>query len=1036
MSSYNIPEVTKLCTLSEDALDINRQAQVEHLSSIAEMDIEQAKAFYARNHVTDGMTTFLRGALKRMHNGDGQGIYELRQAMGGGKTHNMIMLGLLSRFPQLASLLPEDITEGVEPAEARIAVVNGRSVKHHLMGDIALQLNGDSFSDHWTGTPEAMSEQDWMDLIGDQPTLIMLDELPPYLAQARTRALGGGTLLDVLTYTISNLLSAAMKLPRTVVVIGSLDAAYTDAGEALDDIYTSAITDLKKETERGAKSITPVDLNTGEIYDILRKRLFSSLPERDGEEVGRVIDAYAGAFEEAIKGKAIAKSAEVLADEIHDSYPFHPGYKDILALFKENPKFRQTRGLIEFTSNLLRSVWNDDQREHFLISAQYLDFADVRTRDQVKDIEKSLESALTTDVYDRDGGAHAQSIADSTGDPAAMEVATLIFISSLSDNIDGIRGLRVDDIMEYLVAPGRDPSSFRQAFEQLQKNCWYLHTKDGERFYFSDVANVRKQVEDKMSKIQQDQIDDEMRRRLTDCFEPKRKTAYQDLLVLPRREDISITAGKRTCIVLSPDAKAPPETAMKIFAEETFKNNFCVVSSDGSQMAKAEDSIRRIIAIAFVSNQVSDSRHVAELEAEAGEAVRNFITEVKALFNTVWYPASGQLRQTTLEFEPVPGNTSINGESAIEKALENIKLREVEEGTMKALIAQAQDYLFKDEKRLKWDAIQQRAAHDSRWPWLPPRGLDQIKAEALRQERWSEENGLVDIDPAPPKPMLKVIDARWKDNDGIYEIELLPTNTGKDIEIQAADSKDGFDAAVKVEGRIHATDKVEQWFKVRDLAKGEESDPVRWTGEIRLAYQPREHGDKWLVELEAKPAARIRWNTTGAGADSLENKTYDGTPIEIDGSQRSTLYVFADKGSISERKEFRLDAIGGKGGSATPTIPEGPVRLTKEIGLGSKGQVVKALQNLKAETGVKLSSMTITVGEGETRLQVRTGRDIGMTPDAVEVLIEALVAASGNADSDILLAIKQSSYPDYHLLAKFMKDMGIDFNARDIEKEG
>ena len=113
MNSYNIPEVTKLCTLSEDALDINRQAQVEHLSSIAEMDIDQAKAFYARNHVTDGMTTFLRGALKRMHNGDGQGIYELRQAMGGGKTHNMIMLGLLSRFPQLASLLPEDITEGV-----------------------------------------------------------------------------------------------------------------------------------------------------------------------------------------------------------------------------------------------------------------------------------------------------------------------------------------------------------------------------------------------------------------------------------------------------------------------------------------------------------------------------------------------------------------------------------------------------------------------------------------------------------------------------------------------------------------------------------------------------------------------------------------------------------------------------------------------------------------------------------------------------------------------------------------------------------
>lgn len=1036
MSSYNIPEVTKLCKLSSDALDIDRQGQVEHLSSIAEMDIEQAKAFYARNHVTDGMTTFLRGALKRMHTGSGQGIYELRQAMGGGKTHNMIMLGLLSRFPQLANLLPNDITEGISPAEARIAIVNGRNINYHLMGDIALQLDGDAFSSHWNGTPEAMNEQEWMKLIGDQPTLIMLDELPPFLAKERTIPAGAGTRLDMHTYSISNLLSAVMKLPRTVVVIGSLDAAYDDAGEALDDIYTSAIADLKKETERGAKSITPVDLNTGEIYDILRKRLFADLPDRDGEEVGRVIDAYSGAFEEAIKGKAIAKSAEVLADEIHDSYPFHPGYKDILALFKENPKFRQTRGLIEFTSNLLRSVWNDEKREHFLIGAQYLDFADVRTRDQVKDIEKSLESALATDVYDRDGSAHAQSIADSTGDPAAMEVATLIFISSLSDNTDGIRGLRVDDIMEYLVAPGRDPSEFKQAFEQLQKGCWYLHTKDGERFFFSDVANVRKQVEDKMSKIQQDQIDDEMRRRLTDCFEPKRKTAYQDLLVLPRREDISITAGRRTCIVLSPDAKAPPETAMKIFAEETFKNNFCVVSSDGSQMAKAEDSIRRIIAIAFVKNQVSDTRHAAELEADESEAIRNFITEVKALFNTVWYPASGQLRQTTLEFEPVPGNTSINGENAIEKALDKIKLREVDETSTKALIAQAQDYLFQDQKRVKWDAIQQRAAHDSRWPWLPPRGLEQIKAEALRQERWSEENGLVDIDPAPPKPTIKVIDSRWKDNDGVYEIELLTTNTGKDIEIQAADGKDAFDLAKQVEGRMHTTDKVEQWFRVRDLEKDEVSDPVRWVGEIRLAYQPREHGDKWLVELEARPSARIRWNITGAGSDSLENKEYDGTPIEIDGSERRTIYVFADKGSISERKEFRLDAIGGKGASAAPTIPEGPVRLNKEVGLSSKGQVVKALQNLKAESGVSLSALTVTVGEGDARLQVRTGRDLAMTPSDVEVLLDALVAASGNADSEVILQIKQSSYPDYHLLSKFMKDMGIDFNARDIEKEG
>jgi hypothetical protein len=35
-----------------------------------------------------------------------------------------------------------------------------------------------------------------------------------------------------------------------------------------------------------------------------------------------------------------------IADEIAASYPFHPSFKHILALFKENERFRQTRGLM------------------------------------------------------------------------------------------------------------------------------------------------------------------------------------------------------------------------------------------------------------------------------------------------------------------------------------------------------------------------------------------------------------------------------------------------------------------------------------------------------------------------------------------------------------------------------------------------------------------------------------------------------------------------------------------------------------------
>lgn len=45
-----------------------------------------------------------------------------------------------------------------------------------------------------------------MGLIGEDLTLILLDELPPYFKNAITQQVGGGTLADVTTYAVSNLL--------------------------------------------------------------------------------------------------------------------------------------------------------------------------------------------------------------------------------------------------------------------------------------------------------------------------------------------------------------------------------------------------------------------------------------------------------------------------------------------------------------------------------------------------------------------------------------------------------------------------------------------------------------------------------------------------------------------------------------------------------------------------------------------------------------------------------------------------------------
>lgn len=140
-SGYNIPLVTSVCDISSDVFSMSRSEQVEHLSSIGDADIAAAKAFYARNHVTSGMSEFLQGALKRLAGRSQQAVFELRQAMGGGKTHNMIALGLLARFPELREQLPDAITAGMSDEPAVIATVNGRDVRNFIWGDIAEQLS-------------------------------------------------------------------------------------------------------------------------------------------------------------------------------------------------------------------------------------------------------------------------------------------------------------------------------------------------------------------------------------------------------------------------------------------------------------------------------------------------------------------------------------------------------------------------------------------------------------------------------------------------------------------------------------------------------------------------------------------------------------------------------------------------------------------------------------------------------------------------------------------------------------------------------
>lgn len=1031
-TGFNLPTVKDLCELSPDALDLNRSEQVEHLSSIKDATLEDAKKFFARNHVTGGMEEFLQGAVRRLSGQSPQAVFELRQAMGGGKTHNMIALGLLARFPELRDLLPVSISEAVGDEPAIIASIHGRDIDRtkFLWGDIAEQLErADDFRDHWVNGPVEMSEGDWMRLIGDRPTLILLDELPPYLAMAHTKPVGEGTLLDLMKYSLANLFSAAMKLKRCVVVIASLEAAYDDARRILG----AQLADLRKETSRGAMTITPVDLNTDEIYDILRKRLFSAMPDLDGEEVDRVATAYRNVYEEAVRGKSLVKSAEQMADEIVSSYPFHPSYKDILSLFKENEKFRQTRGLIQFTSNLLRSAWRNEG-EVFLIGAQYLNFSDTETRNQVKEIERSLESALAGDVFDSDGSSHAQGIDAERGDQAASQVATLLFVSSLSDNTDGIRGLSRETLAHYLATPGRDPIHFTEAFDALRERCWYLHRREGDRWFFSDIANVRKQIEDKAGKVTKDRIDDEMRRRLEEIFRPVDKRAYSDLVVLPRIDEVNLTPSKRTCLVLSPDAKAPPADAERFFHDQIYKNAFCVVTGDGSQMGSAESGIRRLLAVEAVKATVADTpRHRKEIEDEEEQAEISLNSTIKSLFNSVWYPQSRELKCARIDLGHYQERGIIHGERAVESVLSGggaKKLSEINPETVDRLVERCEDQLFPEgQSRIRWFDLIERAASNPRWIWLPPKGMDQIKAAALANGRWAEENGFVDKEPPEPQPTIRVATTGGNSGSGESEIELIVTHAGRNPEVRVASGLETLATGDVVQGSTYRTTEVALWFQVCNVETGKVSEPCPWKGSIAITHDRQDNAGTWFVTLAAAPDAELRWNVTGI--NPKDGEVYKGTPIEIDGRNRTVLYVHAAKDGVTVDKRFTFDAVG-----AERTIDdERPARVVQDFQFASKGEVLRALRAGKQNNGVRFYGVSLTVGEGERSLKVRGGDGARLTGAQVETMVEGLRGALGDEGAEIQLRFRGMDFPDGFALRDFASQVGIDIPVEAIEQD-
>ena len=111
------------------------------------------------------------------------------------------------------------------------------------------------------------------------------------------------------------------------------------------------------------------------------------------------------------------------------------------------------------------------------------------------------------------------------------------------------------------------------------------------------MENLTKLLQNLAKDAPDNQVDDLIRHRLTAMFKPNRKTAYDDVLPLPRLEDVANRVRRgRVLLIFSPDSKIPPEEVQKFFEGLSQKNNLCVLTGDKTAMGSVEAAARQLYA--------------------------------------------------------------------------------------------------------------------------------------------------------------------------------------------------------------------------------------------------------------------------------------------------------------------------------------------------------------------------------------------------------------------------------------------------------
>jgi hypothetical protein len=908
-----IPSLFEACIPRDSVFDTNLSDTVYRLDELNDLD---ASDFFEENFVTSGMQSLLKEVFSRMDgsNPDANGAFLLSQSMGGGKTHNLLALGLLAKTPELREEVMGSFHHVGALGPVKVITFNGReNPEYGVWGHLAEQLGKSEILGKFYQPLRAPGESNWIELLQGETTLILMDEIPPYLNQSLQISLGQSTLAHATQSALSNLLNAinSGKLPNVTLVLTDLSgSSYSLA----DDRLMAVLGDMEQEAERTVQRISPVRLDTPELYDILRTRLFKELPSES------VIESIAVDFRVAIEeaGRTLdvpTDRASDLQSSIRSTYPFHPSMQDIFARFRENQGYQQTRALIRILRQVVAGMWNSEEaRERYLIGVHDLDPGNPRLASELEKINDRFGNAIAHDITKQTSDAVAQTI-DGSSDRSAQDAARLILMSSLSLATNPVLGLTRAAIITFLAGPGRNIGSLNSALDSFLEQAWYLHATADGRILFRTTENVRARLESSVKNVIGETVRVEIGKRVAELFKPVDRDVYQHVESLPDLKDVSITQDRTTLIIARPES-AGSTLLRDYYNSLAFKNRVLFVTGREPEYDNLELKTRFLIAAEQMVTQFQqenyrpDDPQLKEARELATQYNANFYLALRSAFFTLLSPGSRGL--LTTEFNPEYGSRGFQGEQAVRETLakrdQYITTAQMMEDSFRERV---EKQLWPAEsKDVAWAQIRTEAAQDASFPLHHPGKLDDVRDQAISRGFWRlADNGrFVERGPfdkpkarvAPPKPLGKP-----DPKTGAVTLKIDAVNADQVKYISA----DGNEQIV-TGGQITLTDLSGKFVAIDTSGEHESAEPVLWQNTITIRHEVYQDGAVRRVRLEAVPHASIKYTTDGSSPQN-SGSPYTG-PFVI-GNEALKVLAIAESEGVRSQAEFNIEAAAGGG---------------------------------------------------------------------------------------------------------------------------